>query len=71
MLFKQQRQKKAIQLIIKKDKGNPNEFLGKREDLNPIKLAELAKDFKNMGATILGGCCETRPAHIEQLAKLK
>ena len=55
----------------KKSKGNPNEFLGKREDLNPIKLAELAKDFKNMGATILGGCCETRPAHIEQLAKLK
>ena len=55
----------------KKNKGNPNEFLGKREDLNPIKLAELANKFKSMGATILGGCCETRPAHIEQLAKLK
>ena len=55
----------------KKNKGNPNEFLGKRDDLNPMKLAEFAKEFKNMGATILGGCCETRPAHIEQLAKLK
>ena len=55
----------------KKSRGNPNEFLGKREDLNPIKLAELANKFKSMGATILGGCCETRPAHIEQLAKLK
>ena len=55
----------------KKNKGNPNEFLGKREDLNPITLAELANKFKSMGATILGGCCETRPAHIEQLAKLK
>jgi len=55
----------------KKSKGNPNEFLGKREDLNPVKLAELAREFKDMGATILGGCCETRPAHIEQLAKLK
>ena len=54
-----------------KNKGNPNEFLGKREDLNPMKLAEFAKEFKNMGANILGGCCETRPAHIEQLAKLK
>lgn len=54
-----------------KSKGNPNEFLGKREDLNPMKLAEFAKEFKNMGANILGGCCETRPAHIEQLAKLK
>lgn len=55
----------------KKNKGNPNEFLGKREDLNPIKLAELANKFRSIGATILGGCCETRPAHIEQLAKLK
>ena len=55
----------------KKNKGNPNEFLGKREDLNPIKLAELANKFRSMGATLLGGCCETRPAHIEQLAKLK
>ena len=55
----------------KKNKGNPNEFLGKRDDLNPMKLGEFAKEFKNMGATILGGCCETRPAHIEQLAKLK
>ena len=54
-----------------KSKGNPNEFLGKREDLNPVKLAELAREFKDMGATILGGCCETSPAHIEQLAKLK
>ena len=54
-----------------KSKGNPNEFLGKREDLNPIKLAEFAKDFKNMGATILGGCCETRPSHIREIAKLK
>ena len=55
----------------KKNKGNPNEFLGKREDLNPIKLAELANNFKKMGATILGGCCETRPSHIKELSKLK
>jgi len=55
----------------KKNKGNPNEFLGKREDLNPVKLAEFAKEFKDMGATILGGCCETRPSHIKALSKLK
>ena len=55
----------------KKNKGNPNEFLGKREDLNPIKLAEFANNFKKMGATILGGCCETRPSHIKELSKLK
>ena len=28
------------------------------------------KKFKNEGATILGGCCETRPAHINEIAKL-
>ncbi len=50
--------------------GNPNEFLGQRKDLTPIKMAEFAKKFKAAGATILGGCCETRPAHIKELSKL-
>ena len=51
--------------------GNPNEFLGVREDLTPKKMAEFAKKFKIAGATILGGCCETRPAHIEMFTGLK
>ena len=51
--------------------GNPNEFLGIRKDLTPTKMAEFAKKFKDSGATILGGCCETRPSHIEMIAKLK
>jgi homocysteine S-methyltransferase len=34
-------------------------------------MFEFAKKFKNAGATILGGCCETRPAHIKEFAKLK
>ena len=51
--------------------NNPNEFLGKRKDLNPKKMLEFVKKFKNEGATILGGCCETRPAHIKEMAKLK
>ena len=50
--------------------GNPVEVLGKREDLTPEKMAKIAKIFKNAGATILGGCCETRPAHIKELSKL-
>ncbi len=50
--------------------GNPNEFLGQRKDLNPVKMAEFAKKFKDAGATILGGCCETRPAHIKEMSKL-
>ena len=51
--------------------GNPNEFLGKRKDLTPKKMALIVKKFKEAGATILGGCCETRPAHIKEIAKLK
>ena len=51
--------------------GNPNEFLGVREDLTPNKMAEFAKKFKNAGATILGGCCETRPSHIKAFANIR
>ena len=51
--------------------GNPNEFLGQREDLTPEKLGLIIKDFKDAGATILGGCCETRPEHIKAISKLK
>ena len=50
--------------------GNPNEFLGQRKDLTPKKMAEFAKKFRDAGATILGGCCETRPAHIKEMSKL-
>ena len=51
--------------------GNPNEFLGVRKDLTPEKMLEFAKKFKDVGATILGGCCETRPSHIKAFASIK
>ena len=51
--------------------GNPIEFLGHRKDLTPKKMALIAKKFKAAGATILGGCCETRPDHIKEMSKLK
>ena len=38
-----------------KSNGNPNEFLGQREDLTPQKIGEIVKKFKDNGATILGG----------------
>jgi homocysteine S-methyltransferase len=55
----------------KSKNGNPKEFLGHRRDLTPEKMALFAKKFKDAGATILGGCCETRPSHIKELFKLK
>jgi homocysteine S-methyltransferase len=54
-----------------KNGGNPNEFLGQRKDLNPKKMSAFVKKFKDAGATILGGCCETRPAHIKEISMLK
>ena len=53
-----------------KSNGNPNEFLGTRKDLTPEKISVFAKKFKKAGATILGGCCEMRPAHIKKMAEL-
>ena len=51
--------------------GNPNEFLGQRKDLTPELMANFVKKFKDAGATILGGCCETRPSHIKEMTKFK
>ena len=51
--------------------GNPNEFLGHREDLTPQEIGKIVKRFKESGATILGGCCEIRPSHIGAMATVK
>jgi len=51
--------------------GNPNEFLGQRKDLTPMLMAKFVKKFKEAGATILGGCCETRPSHIKEMVQFK
>jgi homocysteine S-methyltransferase len=56
---------------FKNSGGNPNEFLGQRHDLTPDVIGKIVKKFKQNGATILGGCCETRPAHIKAMAELK
>ena len=56
---------------FKNSGGNPNEFLGQRHDLTPDVIRKIAKNFKQNGATILGGCCETRPAHIKAMSELK
>ena len=58
--------------IFDRDKKteNPNKLLGIRKDLTPEKMSKFAKKFKDEGATILGGCCETRPQHIKEMARL-
>lgn len=43
--------------------------LSARTDLTPHAYAEFAEDWANMGATIIGGCCEVGPAHIAELVR--
>ncbi|MDP2082165.1 MAG: homocysteine S-methyltransferase family protein [Pseudotabrizicola sp.] len=39
-----------------------------RHDLTPEKYADFAMQWVDLGATIVGGCCEVGPAHIRHLA---
>ena len=57
--------------FLKSSGGNPNKFLGQRLDLTPELIGKIAKKFKENGATILGGCCETRPSHIKAIANVR
>jgi len=51
--------------------ANPNETLGTRNDYTDNKFLEFSKKMMKKGATILGGCCETKPSHINKIADLK
>ncbi len=44
--------------------------LGLREDLDPESYAAHACDWLKAGATVVGGCCGTRPAHIAKIKEL-
>ena len=50
---------------------NPNQVLGTRDDFNSLKFFEFSKKMINKGATILGGCCETKPSHIQKISVFK
>ncbi len=40
-----------------------------RTDLSPAAYAEFVLSWVDAGATIVGGCCETGPAHIAEIAR--
>jgi homocysteine S-methyltransferase len=50
---------------------NPVDILGSRKDINGEKFFDFSKRMLDKGATILGGCCETKPSHIKTISKLK
>ena len=51
--------------------ANPNETMGTRDNYTDIMFSEFSKKMINNGATILGGCCETKPSHIKKISILK
>lgn len=44
------------------------EALAVREDLTPAAYADFVDGWIDQGATIVGGCCETGPDHIAEIA---
>ena len=50
---------------------NPAETMGTRDDYTDIRFLEFSKKMMSKGATILGGCCETKPSHIKKISQLK
>ena len=51
--------------------ANPVKTMGTRDDYTDIRFLEFSKGMLKKGATILGGCCETKPSHIEKISILK
>ena len=45
--------------------------MGTRDDYTDVRFLEFSKKMLNKGATILGGCCETKPSHISNISSLK
>ncbi len=50
---------------------NPNDTLGKRDEITNEIFYNFAKSIKEKGANILGGCCNISPEHIKSLSPLK
>jgi len=49
--------------------GKQVDGLQAREDLGPEAYARFAEDWRDAGASVIGGCCEVGPAHIAALAE--
>ena len=52
-----------------KEAGSTVDKLETRTNLGPAIYADMVEKWVADGATIIGGCCEVGPAHIQELAK--
>ena len=61
----------AFTMITKEflEGGTTAKSLQARRDMGPDAYADHALSWLDHGATILGGCCETGPAHIAEIAR--
>lgn len=61
----------SVPLICKPNAGMPviKEDGMAHYDMSPVEFANICADCVELGATLLGGCCGTTPAHIAALAK--
>jgi len=51
--------------------ANPVETMGTRDDYTDVRFLDFSKKMVDKGATILGGCCESKPSHINKISTLK
>ena len=49
--------------------GGTVHALNARSDIDPVAYADIADHWIARGAALVGGCCETGPAHIAQIAR--
>jgi len=40
------------------------------EEIDEDRYAEEASKWVDIGATVIGGCCRTRPSHIKRLKEI-
>ena len=62
----------SLPVFLKPNAGMPVLQNGATRYLvGPLDFAEKAADFRDLGISVLGGCCGTTPEHIRMLAQLK
>lgn len=61
----------SLPIIVKPNAGLPKQRDGQTYyDVDPDQFAQLMKKITEMGASAIGGCCGTTPAHIRRLKEL-
>lgn len=61
----------SLPIIVKPNAGLPKQRDGQTYyDVDPDQFAQLMKKITEMGASVIGGCCGTTPAHIRRMKEL-